>query len=551
MAGARLFLFNDQNREREVELSDGATFKGGLELKFFEQGEFESLEGVDSSQITPILARNILRFFTMGWTKSWTQFLTPTVISSFFLQRDMDLLREVRLAMQQGFLELFKQLQEKELNAEQSEQVQLYLSNCLSMLPYSDLTPYESFKIPQCIGGHWELIEYQVTPIELTEKYGWKQFFTYDHDRVFAYGLKPIFHETAESHLIFMGTTYPAGQGFLTQIKTDSKGFETVGLSLYRSGREAIRTWLNQQKNTIHVCGVSLGGALSLLLALDKGDYKISRVDALNPPGLFDPLFKSRYDHWEELTEKPRVVVQKQGDDPVSSFGIWKKDWVILQVVPPKDKKGPNAFFDHCLNYAGFAETEFRYVSAEYDNSQRKTHHLLINALVRSLIYYNILVPYSYAFRPFGHYVLNKLLPQMARSIFQGVRELAQIHHPALPRNRTMDMYDEHNTIELDLTYQQINTYYHVMRRLVKNKNFIPSKDKEIQHVNGITKKALLTVISDPKKSQLNIPFTVTKAKASHIMHTLALVERLGLDDKETLKYELEKNYETYRLGKQ
>ncbi|MGL5742592.1 MAG: hypothetical protein ACRCXC_08605 [Legionella sp.] len=71
-----------------------------------------------------------------------------------------------------------------------------------------------------------------------------------------------------------MGTTYPAGQGFLPQITTDSKGFETVGKSLYRTGRDKIQKWLSAQKTT-HVCGVSFGGSLSLLLAIDKGDYKL------------------------------------------------------------------------------------------------------------------------------------------------------------------------------------------------------------------------------------------------------------------------------------
>lgn len=65
-------------------MSGGTVFKGGLELKFFEQQEFESLDGIDVSAQAPILARNILRFFTMGWTGSWTQFLTPTVLYSFF-----------------------------------------------------------------------------------------------------------------------------------------------------------------------------------------------------------------------------------------------------------------------------------------------------------------------------------------------------------------------------------------------------------------------------------------------------------------------------------
>ena len=249
------------------------------------------------------------------------------------------------------------------------------------------------------------------------------------------------------------------------------------------------------------------------------------------------------------MTEKPRVVVQKQGKDPVSCFGIWKKDWEIIQVVPPKDKQGPNAFCDHCLNYAGFADTEFRYVSAEYDNSQRKTHHLFLNAAVRSFIYYYVLVPYSYAVRPLGNYVLNKFLPRVTGSTSQGL--IAQIHHPTLPRNSTMDIYDKNNTIELDLSYQQINTYYQVMRCLVKNKNFIPSQNKESQHIQGMTKKALLTDVSDSGKSHMQVSFKVTKAKAAHIIQTLALVHQLGMENKEKLKHELEKHYETYRLGKQ
>ena len=58
---------------------------------------------------------------------------------------------------------------------------------------------------------------------------------------------------------------------------------------------------------------------------------------------------------------KPLVVVQQQANDPVSLFGVWKNGWIILQVNPPADKKGPHALFDHFLNYAGFPDTEFSY----------------------------------------------------------------------------------------------------------------------------------------------------------------------------------------------
>ncbi|WP_454781069.1 hypothetical protein [Legionella sp. WA2022007384] len=573
------------------------TFQGGIDLNFSSQSKFEPLEGVAQHKQASIIARNAVRFLMMGWTEQWTEFLTTSVAQAIFVKRDPELVRELRFAFQQGFLELFEQLRNKQLTKEQEEQVHLYLSNCLTLLPYGDLTPYESIKIPQCIDGNWELVEYQVKPIELTERSGWRRFFIHDADRVFAYGLEPLFQKKAESHLIFMGTTYPAGQGFLSQINTDSNGFETVGESLYIMGRKRIHEWLNTQKNKIHVCGVSLGGSLSLLLAIDKGEYKLSRVDALNPAGLHD--FKRKYDYWDELTDKPLVVVQKQGNDPVSAFGIWKDDWYIIQVIPPNDKKGPNCFYDHFLNYAGFADTKFVYIDAEEDNVKRKTRNFWLYNVGRSLIYGLFLLPYTYLVRPLFYFfaqnwkitvpvlgvlvcaplTVTGVLPLLAfvgivGSILAGIfisscffskngiskapsaqaelvekEGLAKLHDPSLARNPTMDIYNDSNAVEVGLTYQQIHTYYNVMRRLVKNKHSLPSEEKKSKHIDGVTKKSLLQECSDSKKHDLVLPLKVTRAKAAHIRHTLTLVEQMGIEN-EKLKPSLEKCYTEYCIGK-
>ncbi|WP_131794809.1 hypothetical protein [Fluoribacter gormanii] len=573
------------------------TFQGGIDLNFSSQSKFEAIEGVAQEMQAPIIARNAVRFLMMGWTEQWTEFLTPAVAHAIFVKRDHELLRELRFAFQQGFLELFDQLRNKQLTEEQEEQVHLYLSNCLTLLPYGDLTRYESIKIPQYIDGNWELVEYLVKPIELTERSGWKRFFIQDTDRVFAYGLEPLFHRKAESHLIFMGTTYPAGQGFLPQVNTDSNGFETVGESLYIMGRKRIHEWLNTQNNKIHVCGVSLGGSLSLLLAIDKGDYKLSRVDALNPAGLHDS--KRTYDYWDELLDKPIVVVQKQGDDPVSAFGSWKDDWYIIQVTPPNEKKGPNCFCDHFLNYAGFAGTKFDYIEAEQDNIKRKTRNFWLYTLGRSLIYGLILLPYTYAVRPLFYFLaqnwritvpvlgilvsaslavagvlplfaflgivgglfasifissccfpknkVSKVAPVQAEHLEK--EGLAQLHDPSLARNPTMDIYSNHNAVEVDLTYQQIHTYYDVMRRLVKNKPSLPSEEKKSKHIDGVTKKSLLQECSEPKKHDFVVPFRVIPAKAAHIRHTLTLVQQLGIEN-ENLKPSLEECYTEYCIGK-
>lgn len=570
-------------------------FQGGLELNFFAQREIESTKGIESEKQAPIIARNVLRFLIMGWSDSWTQFLTTPIAHAVFIKRNHELLRELRLAFQQGFFELFNQLKDKKLTLEQKEQAHLYLSNCIALLPYADLTPYESIKIPQYLSEKWEMVEYQVTPIELTAVTGWRRFFIRDSDRVFAYGLEPLFQKKAESHLIFMGTTYPAGQGFLSQVNTDLKGFETVGKSLYRSGRKRIQHWLSQQDNTIHVCGISLGGSLSLLLAIDAGNYVLSRVDALNPAGLHNAWRKSQYDRWDELCNKPKVVVQKQCNDPISAFGIWKRDWDIIHVVAREDKKGPNSFCDHVLNYACFSDTKFTYIEAEQDNAKRRALNFLLYSLGRGLIYYTVLAPYTYIVRPLKYFIMQQLFLSASiigcvlavgflfGSTLAGIAFLAgsgmllsswvvstswtnkknlnntssradevnfaKMHHPSLPRNAIMDIYNMDNAVELNLTRKQIQTYYQIMRCLVKEKNFLPSSHKESKHVKGVTKKELLEESLDSKKADDLIPFKVTKGKAAHIKHTLSTVSKLGVDNID-IKPVLIKKYKEYRMGK-
>lgn len=564
-------------------MSERIAFTGELDLNFCAQQEFESLDGVETSKQSSILIRNFLRVLMMGWTPSWKQLITPAIAHAVFVQRNPELLRELRFEFQQGFLHLFQQLEGQTYH----EQAQLYLSNCLSLLPYSDLTAYESIKVPQYVDEQWELVEYQVRPIELTK--GTEQ----DADRVFAYGLEPLFQTRAESHLIYMGTTYPAGQGFLSQISTDSKGFESVGKSLYRTGRARVQAWLEQQNGKIHVCGTSLGGSLSLLLAIDQGNYQLSRVDALNPAGLHNARNKSQFDHWNELSDKPRVVIQKQGDDPVSHFGVWKEDWEILHIAPPADKKGPNGFWDHAINYAGLKETQFTYIDAKEDNAQRNRRNLLLFSLGRGFIYYAFLVPYTYVIRPAAHFFAKHwplliilpclaliaslaalgilgsvpfaaiasvlvvgaisvvLVPIIREALTPKIltRNVAKMHDPLLPRNISMDIYDLDNAVDMDLTYEKVNTYYKLIRS-INDKEFMPKDDRASKHVKGISKKALLEASEHSENAKIVVPFHVTKAKASHIRHTLTLIDKLGAENQEKLRQSIDEQHQEYCLGK-
>ncbi len=402
----------------------GETYTGGLALNFYAEAQFEAENAESAQENHRIKARNLLRVLMMGWTPEWRNLLTWRTFSAVLVDRDHELTQAMRHAFQQGFDHVYTQLEDKHLTEQEKAQADLYISNCLTYLPFADMSPYESISIPQYVDGSWQRVDYKVTPIELTPTYGFKKLFLAEHDRVFAYGLEPIHNPNAESHLIFMGTTYPAGQGFFTTVNTDLEAFETAGKKLYRTGRANITRWLDQQKHEVHVCGTSLGGALTELLALDKGGdtfengATFSRFDALNPPGLYHPFRKSKFDNWDTFETKPPVYIQKQADDVISWFGIWKPDWHVLQVTPPADKKGPNGVADHAINYAGFAETEFTEVDASQDNESRKTRNWWLYAVLRSFVYYTFLVPIRYLVLPPVRFVFNHKIQLLLTGAF-------------------------------------------------------------------------------------------------------------------------------------
>lgn len=571
-------------------------FQGTLNLKFFKDEQFEVVsDSFDQEARAFVLARNALRVLMMGVADSWTQLISWPVFKAVFFERNPLFMRAFRAGFQQGFIHLSTQLINQQFTEDQEEQIQLYLSNCLSLLPYADLTPYESIKIPQKIDAQWRLVEYRITPIELTAMNGFQRFFVNDNDRVFAYGLSPINTLKAQPHLIFMGTTYPAGQGFISQINTDFESFVSVGHSLYQNGKERIYSWLSKQHDKVHVCGTSLGGSLSLLLVMEHAEF-IDRVDVLNPPGLHTAWNENqKADVWDTLSIKPKVVVQQQGRDPVSRFGIWKKEWQIIQVASPKEKRGPNLFFDHFLNYAGFSGTTFNYADPEQQNKKRAKRNFWIFTLGRSMIYYGFIVPYSWFFHPYfnvmreyWHKVLTWitagalltacLLPLYATISFATAflgfaacfslislalagywlfchkpaasQSFAQLHNPALERNKEMDLYNSEHLVELSLTQSEVHTYYLAMRRIVKTKPEIPEETCASKHVDNMTKKELLHACAEPENKDNIVHWKSTRAKALHVKDTIALVHRFGLNNHKELKPALEKEYEQYCMGK-
>lgn len=670
-------------------MGNGEVYAGGLDLPFFASANFEkSADGRTSQEKANIIARNALRLLMMGWQNGSEALLSLQVIKAVFLRRDPELMRGMRLAFQQGFQYVCEQLQTARVSPDEPlkfNQAQLFLSNCLSLLPYGDINPYESISIPQWINNSWQLVEYKVVPIELTPTRGFKALFIKDEDRVFAYGLEPINQPEAEPHLIFMGTTYPAGQGFLWQIKTDMEAFETAGKKLYRSGHKKITEWLDRQQQKAHACGISLGGALAELLAIHQGD-KLSRVVTLNSPGLYLPWRKSKFDLWDQLVEKPKVFIQKNMKDLVSAFGVWKKEWEIIEVIPPSDKEGPNAVANHAMNYAGLSDTKFLGVDTAIDNEARRTRNFILYTMLRGLFYYTAFVPFYYLALPVLRYILShkvqltltvafallfSLQPEFALAIIiptlaaqtllalnivvssvmtafladkllaflldkvSGKKDsdfsrffswlnqqslttklfftigLATIvggavapiimptliplvaastalyilavvplaiylvhqlssaiqiifgwnevqpplcHNPKLPRNDLMDIYSQTQKIEAQFTYEQLNSYYHAKRCILKNKPFLPEMDKgRVEFRDGESSLSKREVLEHgPSHPKTVITVKATKAKIYDIKETVAIMGKIGLHqiDEGGVKESLEPQHQAYQRGK-
>jgi uncharacterized membrane protein YvlD (DUF360 family) len=303
------------------------------------------------------------------------------------------------------------------------------------------------------------------------------------------------------------------------------------------------------------------------------------------------------YDRWDELERKPVVVVQEQANDPISLLGIWKKDWRIVRVTPPEDKKGPNSFCDHFLNYSGFAQTEFTYIDAAKENAQRRARNFWLYSVGRSIIYYSIIIPYNYLIRPVVYFAQRWLLAltlglvsligtailvglavsgvlsllALVSTFFvsavvismyvvchflgdssggEGNYQFARLHDPRLSRNASMDIYNPDNQIEVEFTYKEINTYYQVMRCLVKQKEFLPEEGRHREAGNSISKRELLFASQKPENHDKVMYMTTTKAKVVHMRHALTLINQIGMENERELQQALELNYRHYEMGK-
>lgn len=200
----------------------------------------------------------------------------------------------------------------------------LFIHQTLSLLPFA--YPKKGFEIQIPVNGEegWELQTYT-----LDKRFELGNPFLLSP--MPAYGLKS---ENGPPMLIFMGTTYPAGEGFLGTLLSDFTPGHSVGSLPFHSAKEEIEIWLEENPEA-SAMGISLGGAFSLHAAKTFGQ-KISKVYAYVPPG----LYQKEVDAFKESETEINVVFQD--GDFVSTLGFLPEGKnVHLYNVVEEEKANP------------------------------------------------------------------------------------------------------------------------------------------------------------------------------------------------------------------
>jgi hypothetical protein len=343
----------------------------------------------------------VLSLLCDDWQENGLELITWSVLKAILFKKNPTFIAMMRNTLKQGFLNVFHQLNAMEMNAETLLQAQVFIRNCMSFIPYTEPAEGELFSLPQWMDDHWEFVQYRMHPIEMTNLKSCNSFFQQKQDRFFAYAMEPVYHPSAHPQLVFTASSYPAGTGFWIAVKSDLTPNTMIGENLYKSGRQKLIDWLDGQVRPVDVSSISLGASLALQLAMDQG-HKLDVVHAYSPAGM--PLCKTLdWDHWEQLSHKPQVMVVRQGDDPVSQYGTFKNDWTMLYLKPSKKNRNFLSVLDHATNFAGLDDTTFSFQDVDKQNQANLLRNIVLYGAGRSLLYYFAVLPYHYNVRPFLH----------------------------------------------------------------------------------------------------------------------------------------------------
>lgn len=303
--------------------------------------------------------------YLLGKDQFSEEWLDASICNAIFVQKNPSILRCMREEFKNVLIECGKHLPV----AGSPEEIlyQTFVGNCIALLPYSYPEAGEVYAIPQKIAGKWQVCSYTVdTPIALTPRA--------IASPIFAFGLT-----SAEGPplLSIIGTTYPAGDGFLATILADTTPGMSVGHAAYLWGRANITAWL-ENKEQVRLFGMSLGGSLCFHVLRNHSE-KIGQVDVYNPAGLY-PW------NWCKSFDQQIVNIYFQENDLVPTMGMFPTG-AGVSLYRVLSSTSSNCLHSHARVFTGRNEVTILRSSPEYENRRcvRKVLtavHLLISPMV-------------------------------------------------------------------------------------------------------------------------------------------------------------------------
>lgn len=261
------------------------------------------------------------------------------VRNAVFIKKDHELLKQFRAEMQ-------KELDNLAKNPPKTAQEEIlwraFLGNILALIPFSYPTNQDTLTIPMLSEGKCIQVSYSIEVLPLK--------FNALSSPMIALGMMPKNNDKAPPMLCYLGTTYPAGDGFAATVFADFTPGYSVGDFVYSRSKDKIDAWMKDKKD-VHVIGTSLGGALTFH-TLRHHEDKLSRVDVYNPPGLYNS------DWVAGVGDKCPTKIYCQPGDLVSKMGAWPtgKNVSLYAVVPHQENLKENLISSHARAFTGCPE---------------------------------------------------------------------------------------------------------------------------------------------------------------------------------------------------
>lgn len=357
------FSENEKNRFMQ-ELNEIIYFIGNEVPLFSDNNYLPITPNISAEEKIIIQAKNFLRYLLVGAPFQYSAFLQGPIYDALTKKNDPYIAAIMRIEFQAMLNHIDLNVLEK-LNEQGRRHFDMQLANLLALFtffePENEPENSRYIVIPQFSNGVWQKVQFKIQLIELKPNKNHDALYADENGAVrdpkyvmYAYGLVA---ENASPYLLFRGTPHEPAKGYLFAVLDDFADGQSVGEGIYNANRDRIHAWIKDEtyegKFKLRVTGQSLGGSLSLLLALNMPQY-LDTVLAFNAPGIDEKTLKNPlFSVWDNTpyAQKPNVIVQMQQYDLVKFIGSWKNDWTLVKVFPIKHEMILQTYLAHIRSF--------------------------------------------------------------------------------------------------------------------------------------------------------------------------------------------------------